>query len=89
MDTANKRYSVLAGDLDFLTVYPIPDGTIDVGDRYQIAWLYRALADNPPEPIETPAERTLRVRAQDRAFAVGADLRGVRVRRQQRTFEVE
>lgn len=88
MDTAAKRASALGRSLPFLTVYPIPDGTVDVGDRAQTLWLYRGLADTPPEPVETPAERTFSVQAQNRAAAVQAQVRSATVRAQPRTFEV-
>lgn len=82
LDTRDKRLSALGRSLPFLTVYPIPDGTIDAGDRLQLAWLYRGFADTPPEPVEiTPVpERTFYVLAQNRTFTV---------RWQNRTFKVK
>ncbi len=43
VDTTNKRYSAMHIGLPWRTSLPIPDGTIDQGDRQQVAWLYRGV----------------------------------------------
>ncbi len=47
IDNENKRRSVIR-------VFPVPDGSINAGDRRHIAGFYRGLADVPPDiyPID-------------------------------------
>lgn len=52
VDTANKRGSVplIPGVYKML---PIPDSTIDAGDRAQLAFLYRGFLDSEEPPPES------------------------------------
>ncbi len=47
IDNENKRRSVIR-------IFPVPDGSINAGDRRHIAGFYRGLADVPPDiyPID-------------------------------------
>lgn len=44
LDTADKRASALACGLDARAVRPIPDGSLNGGDRQQVSGLYRGIA---------------------------------------------
>ena len=46
VDTAAKRASVQA--YTFGLMRPPPDGTVDVGDRATVTWLYSGLSYGPP-----------------------------------------
>lgn len=50
MDTANKRASAILIGLPFRGMLPIPDASIDAGDRAQVAFMYRGLLDEGVEP---------------------------------------
>lgn len=47
IDNENKRRSVIG-------IFPVPDGSINAGDRRHIAGFYRGLAEAPPDiyPID-------------------------------------
>lgn len=44
IDSEVKRRSV--GSHGTTQVYPVPDGSLDQGDRQQVAWLYRGILAN-------------------------------------------
>jgi hypothetical protein len=59
MDTATKRGSAIHIGSPWRGVLPLPDATIDGGDRQAVAFLYSGiLAESPP--AETHASRLLR-----------------------------
>lgn len=54
MNTANKRASAIGIGLALRLVLPIPDGTIQFGDRQQVAYSYAGIHANAP--ILAPSE---------------------------------
>jgi len=63
IDTRNRRASVIGLDLLALRVLPSPDGTIDAGDRAQLAGKYRGTFEaaaggaGPFRPLWRPRRR--------------------------------
>jgi len=62
VDTRDKRASVIHVGLPWRGLLPLPDGTVDQGDRVHVGLFYRALIDEPvqpPEPILAPCFNSL------------------------------
>lgn len=66
LDTANKRASSVLVGLPWRNLLPLPDATIDTGDRIQTGWLYRGI-----EPIVTAVVTSLGGRVGIRAYLSG------------------
>jgi hypothetical protein len=41
LDTANKRASAIDVTIPWRGMLPFPDGTLDLGDKYQVGLMYR------------------------------------------------
>ncbi len=48
IDTANKRASAISPASPWRGLWPVPDGTVDSGDRAETAYLYRGLHETAP-----------------------------------------
>ena len=57
IDTAAKRASALGFGL-IASLFIIPDGTIDQGDRQTISNMYSGILATEPFPVVTPESRT-------------------------------
>ena len=58
LDTTSKRRSSVQVLASYNLAPPLPDGTLDAGDRQHIAWTYALAAAAAPSATET---RVLRV----------------------------
>jgi len=54
VDTRDKRASAIHIGLPWRGLLPLPDGTVDQGDRVQAGLFYRALIAEPAAPITGP-----------------------------------
>ena len=45
VDTANKRFSIVHFGCPWRGILPIPDGSLDAGDRIELEYLYRGFFD--------------------------------------------
>lgn len=90
IDTRDKRASTVNLLLPFGRVAPVPDGTLDAGDRQQVSGLYRGIAAGEPvisiEIGDAPAARTLVVFRDDRELVVDEPARELVVAADAREF---
>lgn len=59
LNNRNKRASALGIDLNFVHIYPNPDGTISQLDRQQIAYKYEGISSSITPGGSTGKYRTL------------------------------
>ena len=48
LDTRDKRSSAIMVSLPWRGLFPLPDGTVNQGDRQQCACMYRGIAAQTP-----------------------------------------
>lgn len=63
LDTANRRLSMISLDLSWGRVLPLPDGSVNDGDRVQGVGKYRGFYDGGvPPPLLSPFKPVIRPR---------------------------
>ena len=68
LDTRSKRASAITALRPWMIAPPLPDGTIDQGDRQHIAWMYSGILATTG--VITPASRTYAIEGETRILAV-------------------
>jgi len=74
VDTRNKRFSMIGFGSTRATVFPNPDGTLNVYDRAQYLWLYAGLDITYTAPA-VPSCRIFTVPLESRVFSIESESR--------------
>ncbi len=77
VDTTNKRYSAIHVGCPWRSSLPIPDGSVDQGDRQHVAGLYRGVLADPLTAVTADQHPLIRGVAGNRTTLRGIE--GMRV----------